>query len=353
MTPVARLLVRAPNWVGDVVMATPLLRAARSAFPGARITVACRRSLRRVLEPTPRVDAVVELGAGLAATVRRVRAAGPFDLALVLPNSLRAALECRLAGIPRRIGHGGGLRAALLTEALPVLTEGPRKLRPVPMVDYYLRLLERAGAAGPFDRSPELFLGEATRARGQAYLERHGVRPGERLAGLIPGASFGPSKAWPAERFAQVADALADRLGLRPLVLAGPGEEAVSARIASLSHARAVDTGREVADLDLLKALVSRLQVVVTNDTGPRHYAAALGVPAVVVMGPTDPRYTEYGCPRMELVLERVECWPCHLKRCPIDHRCMTRIEPAAVVEAVARVLALDASASVPLPSGA
>lgn len=337
-----RILIRLPNWVGDVVMATPALRAIARSFPRARVTVAGKASALHVVRHLPYHADTVRVEpkglAGLRETVRRLRAAGPFDLAFCLPNSARSRLEARLARVPRRVGYAGGGLGFLLTDAMPTFREG--RLRPIPMVDYYLRVVERVGGRSD-GRRVELAISEDVRRRGEDYLALHGVGPEETLIGLNPGAAFGSSKMWLPERFAAVGDRLAERVDGRIIVLAGPGEREIAARVVAASGARKppVNTGDVGVSLDVLKALVARCRVLVSNDTGTRHYGAALGIPTVVILGPIDPRYTAYGPPRTVVVHEPVPCWPCHLTDCPIDHRCMRRVTADRVVEAAIGVM--------------
>jgi heptosyltransferase-2 len=156
---------------------------------------------------------------------------------------------------------------------------------------------------------------------------------------MCVGAAFGPSKIWPAESFAAVGDAMAARHGARVLLLVAPGEEEVALRVRAAMRSPLVDTWTEPLDVGMLKAVIARSRLLLTNDTGPRHVAACLGVPVVCLMGPTSPVYTEADA-EGQVILRRedVECSPCHLPVCPIDHRCLTWIKPADALEAVERL---------------
>jgi heptosyltransferase-2 len=160
--------------------------------------------------------------------------------------------------------------------------------------------------------------------RAEQLFRRWGING--RVVGLNPGASFGPSKLWTPEGFARVSDLVQTELGARTVLLCGPGEEALADAITARAKEPIIDTSRDVIPLDLLKSVVARLDALVTTDTGPRHFAAALDVPVVVIMGPTDPRYTETNLGSTR-VLRRIEdCAPCHKKVCDTDHRCMRGI---------------------------
>jgi heptosyltransferase-2 len=214
------------------------------------------------------------------------------------------------------------------------------------MTDYYLALARHLGAEVT-DERPELRTTPDGEEEALRLLAAGGWREGEGLAGLGVGSSFGPSKLWTPEAFAAVGDALAER-GMRPVLLFGPGEEPVARAVVERMKARpAVDAGSALG-LAAIKSLVRRLRVLVTTDTGPRHLAVAFGVPAVVIMGPTDPAYTAAHLDRTVVLREEVDCapyrWPCHEKDCPLEgsrrHQCMERIPASRAVEAALRLIA-------------
>jgi heptosyltransferase-2 len=168
--------------------------------------------------------------------------------------------------------------------------------------------------------------------RAREYRKAFGIEAGEPLIGLNPGASFGASKLWPARHFAAFGDAVSERYGLRTILFVGPGEEGIAAEIERLMERKPINTAARPLPLDVLKPFIRDLKLLVTTDTGPRQYAVAFGVPAVVVMGPTDPRYSAINLEKTEVVRHDVPCGPCHLKVCPIDHRCMVGITPQEVL---------------------
>lgn len=332
-----RILIRAPNWVGDVVMATASFADVRRAFPEAEISVLLKPGRQLILEGSTDHDRVLFDRAGncpirmgrLARELRSHR----FDLALIFPNSFRTALVCALAGIPRRVGYRRNLRGPLLTHPVEYEREG-RKRRPVPMSEFYAKLCARVGVP-PGSGAPRLAVTPECEQRAEEFRRALGIAPGEPIVGLNPGASFGASKLWPSRHFAKLADSIVERYGLRSLILTGPGEEGIAREIVSLSTRPPLWDPELKLPLDVLKPVIRDLQWLVTTDTGPRHYAVAFGVPVVVVMGPTDPRYTASNLERTEVVRHDVPCGPCHLKVCPIDHRCMAGIEPEEVLERI------------------
>jgi heptosyltransferase-2 len=341
------VVVFCPNWVGDVVMATPAFECLRAGFPQARITGVIRPYARRVVEDAPWFDRLIESRdktlAGFKRLAVELRRLAP-DLAVLMPNSFRAALLARLGGARQIIGYRRGGRALLLTGGPPPRREAGRIL-PVPMVDAYLEICRWMGLAAPAAPRPRLFMSPRRRREADALLRAAGVKPDEILVGLNPGARFGASKCWPPEHFARLAERLSRRWACRVILFAGPGEEEIARRIAADCRAPLIDTSGMRVDLGLLKPLVRRCQLLVTNDTGPRQYAVAFGVPAVVIMGPTDPRYTDTNLDQTTVLRRELPCSPCHLKRCPGDHACMHGITPDEVFAACERILKKSAAA--------
>jgi len=342
-----RVLVRLPTWIGDAVMVTPALRALRQAWPEARIVFEGRPVLGELLAGTPHHDEFLpDPGDGIAARRRRLRA-GDFDLAVLFPDSVRVALAPFLAGIPRRVGFSRDpLRRALLSDALsPPAREGPRLW--IPMIERYLGLTRHLGCPDRGD-ALDLAVDPAAAARVAADLAARGVPPDEALLIVTPGAGFGPSKQWPPEHFAAACDGIADRLGLRPILAPAPGEEAIAREIAARARGPVLARVDPPGDIAELKALVARARLLLTNDTGPRQIAAALATPAVVLIGPTESRLAATHLERQRVLREPVPCGPCHLKRCPLDHRCLTRLAPERAVAAAARLLEARAGGSAP-----
>lgn len=335
------ILIVGPSWVGDVVMATGPLAAVRRAFPGARITILLKPGRDRILEGSGDLDEVLIDRSGHSPIglwrLSRELGARRFDLALLLPNSFRVAALAFLARVPRRVGYRRSGRGALLTDVVEYEREGGKR-KPVPMPLFYRALCAAVGVDVE-DTRPRLSVSAACEERAREYRARLGIREGEALIGLNPGASFGASKLWPPEHFARAADALHERYGLRSIIFLGPGEEGIGHAIEKRMRTPVINTASHILPLDVLKPLVRDLKLMVSTDTGPRQYAVAFGVPVVVVMGPTDPRYSGIHLERTEVIRHDVPCGPCHLKVCPIDHRCMVGITPE---EVLAGVEALD-----------
>lgn len=338
-----RIYVRLPNWVGDVVLATPFLAAVRRAHPAAEIVVHGKGRLFEITDGGGFYDRAIPLErrwGPLAPYLegRRVKALlGDCDLAFVLPNSLSSSLVAWFSGAKRRVGYALDARSALLTDALPVKKEG--RLRPIPMVDYYLGLLAATGAAPvPGPKVPTLPVTEESRRRVDDLLAKVGVRRDERIWALNAGGAW-ETKRWIPEYVGQLAD-LAVARGARPFVLRGPDEQDIVDR--ALKSAKTPFLGADtLVPLRDLAAFLQRCEILVTTDSGPRHFGIAAGIPVVVLIGSTHPGYTVVAdYPHVRVLCEEVECWPCHLEKCPIDFRCMTRLVPEKVARACDDLLA-------------
>jgi len=318
-------LIVMPNWVGDVVMATPLLRRMRERSPDDELTVLVRHHLKPLLCDCPWVDRILTWRRPAPdhlttshrrsdrALVARLRAADIHG-ALILPNSFRAAAMMKLADIPARVGYGRQLRSWMLTDRLAPPRDERGRLAPTSAVDYYLELVRLTGGTLPDhepDRRPRIFTkprhDEQVWSLINAAMHQVGLctplghRP---LVLLNPGASK-PAKRWPAERFGAVGDALA-RQGAVVAVNGAPSErDTLDAVISSMAEP-ALDLSRHGMTLRQLKSVMRHAALLVTNDTGTRHIAAALGVPMVSLFGPTDPRWAD-----VPGIIESQQIGPC------------------------------------------
>jgi heptosyltransferase-2 len=361
-----KILVRGVNWLGDAVMSTPALQRLREAKPDAHITLLTHAKLRDLWLHHPAVDSVLtfESGETVFAVARRLRA-GQFTTALLLPNSPRSALEVFLARIPSRIGLDRPWRSSFLTHvvrprvgtmdmhkrSLAEIQELNRTGSPSPRAEIptsahhlhqYLHLAAALGA-NPEPVQPRL---EVTQDEVAAIKKRFGCSAdtgGQLLFGLNPGAEYGPAKRWPRERFVAVAIELQRRTNCHWWIFAGKADEPLAATIAAeITAAKAGPPGsvQNLAGQTSLRELCAALKacaLVITNDTGPMHVAAAVGTPVVVPFGSTSPELTGPGLPgdaRHRLIKAHVACSPCFLRECPIDFRCMNGISVADVIKA-------------------
>jgi heptosyltransferase-2 len=372
-----RILVRGVNWLGDAVMTTPALQRLRERFPHARITLLTQEKLADLWQHHPSLDAVVTFSAGSNPwSVARGLRAENFQAALVLPNSPRAALEVWLARVPQRIGYARRWRNWLLTQplaprpgqmrmpkrsvseihrllrdsagGLPPAADGAPP-RTAHQVYDYLHLTAALGASPePLPPKLEVTAAEMRQADDTFLSDWRGKAqntvPGKPLIllGLNPGAEYGPAKRWPAESFATVAREVSRKIGNCVwLAFGSAGDRELCDGIARLAGARVLNLAGKTSLRELL-ALLKLCRVVLTNDSGPMHAAAALGTPVVVPFGSTSPELTGPGLPgdpRHQLLKSAAPCSPCFRRTCPIDFRCMTGLGPERVVEAVCRVI--------------
>ena len=327
-----RCLVLAPNWVGDTVMALPVLDALASSE--RRISVLAKPHLHSLLSLSPSVSELVERNRSRSETIARLRQ-GRFEEAVLLPNSFSSAWIAHRAGIPNRWGYRGDGRSPLLRPAVH------RPQRPLHQLRDYDQLLQAMGVT-PVTTEPRLHIPTSSDQHGRSILAEAGIERDEQrpLVGLFAGAEFGPSKRWHLDRFARTASCL-DRLP-RPaqtVLIAGPSETALSHSLLQLLDRPSPVVGPDL-DLAGLASVLARLDVLITNDSGPMHLAAAVGTPCVAIFGPTDPKRTSPIGPRHRVLSTNRWCAPCFRRRCPLlHHRCMKEISVDHVLEATRKVL--------------
>ena len=336
------LVVRCPNWVGDIVMATPVYECLRQNFPNAKITACIRPYARGILEDSPWFDHIVSIHDKKLSGKNRVRKElcrlRP-DAGILLTNTTHSWLTFKLAGVGQIYGYRRNLRKYFLTGGPEPPVDG-NNIRPVPMQDYYLEICRFLELELPSNPKPALYLSGQLQEKGNGLLKRYGITEQDTVVGLNPGASFGSSKCWPPEYFARLAEMLQEKYDCKLLLLVGPGEHDIAAKIVAESQATIVNTAPDRVDLALLKPLIKRCDLLITNDTGPRHYAVAFDVPAVVVMGPTNPVYTASNLEKTRVLQKDLPCVPCHKKICPLGHHnCMREILPDSVMGAASSAL--------------
>lgn len=333
-----------PNWVGDAVMATPAVRALRDHFPNARLIGVMKPYVAGVLDGAPWLDEQILLDSRGPRALRwpsvawRLRQQRP-DLSVLLANTFRSALIARLAGARRRIGYRRYGRRLLLTDTLEPVRDADGRLKPSPVIDAYNLLTRTAGCADPGYRM-ELFTTADEEGAADVVWQQDRLANYPEVVCLNPGAAFGAAKHWSAEYFAQLAQELVDRRGSGVLVLCGPAERELARHIAALAHRPGVlSLADQPLSLGLTKACVRRADLLVTTDSGPRHFAAAFGRPVLTLFGPTHIPWTETYYARAVHLQKQVPCGPCQLRVCPLDHRCMTELAPAEVFAACSRLL--------------
>jgi heptosyltransferase II len=363
-----RILIRGVNWLGDAVMTTPALQRLREALPDAHITLLSHQKLADLWRGHPSLNSVLTFAPSESfwSIARRLREQ-KFDTALVLPNSPRSALEVWLARIPRRIGYARPWRSWFLTQALSsqenrvemrkrspseikrlINTQHATRNRYPPAAHQLHEYLNLASALGASKTpiAPQL---HAAPSELEAVAARFSLNPDvELIFALNPGAEYGPAKRWPLERFISAAVEIQRQAKCHWLILGGPSDVDIASEIEMGIRNELAKTANASSPINLagktslrdLCVLLKLCRVVLTNDSGPMHVAAAVGTPVVVPFGSTSPELTGPGLSsdtRHQLLTANVPCSPCFLRTCPIDFRCMTGISVERVVEATLR----------------
>ena len=332
----SRVLIVAPNWIGDTLLAQPLFARLHAARPGLALHAVAPSWTAPVLARMPEIEEVIEtplvhgrLQLGARLRLAGVLRANRYDEAIVLPNSWKSALPPFLAGIPRRVGFVGEARYGLLNvryrldeTAIPLMAER------------YAQLAAAPGEPPPRPLAPPRL--EVDEANLAIAIARFGLDRSRPVAAFCPGAEFGPAKRWPARHFAALARALAAR-GRRVWLIGSPGDRAVGDEIAKLANGAAINLcGR--TDLAAAIDLLSIAEVVVSNDSGLMHVAAALGRPLVALYGSSSPAHTPPLAPA-RLVSLGIECSPCFQRECPLGHfKCMNDLLPERVLAEIREV---------------
>ena len=335
-----RILVIAPNWIGDAVMSQPLLATIKASYPHAVIDVLATSWVAPVYRACSEVAEIMEadlrhgqlqwgLRRALAAQIKKRNYASCY----VLPNSLKSALIPWLANIPVRIGYEGELRRFLLTETK---ANSPKTQR-IPMVEHYANLCAPSSNSDATKRMPHLTPRPSTLESARARLQAASIQT-DALAVLCPGAEYGPSKRWPAAHFAALAQSI---LKAKPtasvVLLGGPSDRAIGDAIVSSEASQSrMFNWCGATSLDEAIAIISLCSKVVSNDSGLMHIAAALHVPQVAIFGSSDPNHTPPNSAKATVISLHLPCSPCHQRECPLGHlNCLNQISPERVFAAL------------------
>ena len=325
-----QILIRSSNWLGDAAMSVPAVRAIKAGRPDARVTIAAPKKIAPMWKLVPEVDAIIPLpGSRLISVVWLLRREPSFDVAILFPNSVRAALESWLTRIPRRVGYRGHWRRWLLNQIVPV----PRK--PGPPEHHSLRFLRIARECGAdtFDSDRSRSGVQYSTSNVQMPINRQPIK-----IGLCPGAEYGTAKRWLPKRFAEAAEKISAQSSVQWILFGTPRDAAVGDQIAAALGDHCVNRVGQTTLEQLIDEL-RECRLLLTNDTGTMHLAALLGVPVVAIFGSTEPRLTgPLGNGHIAL-RHRVECSPCFLRECPIDFRCMKAVSVQEVANAVLSIL--------------
>lgn len=345
-----KILVRAPNWIGDAVMCLPAVEALKALYPESSITVLTRPPALPVFMHNPDVDSLMEYRSGdshggvkgkiaLAGEIRRMG----FDMAVLFQNAFDAAFVSFMAGIPERVGYARDLRTRLLTRPIKVTSENAGGHQ----IFYYLNIVREIGgsvAEGPAPPAPRIYTSPEERAWAGKFLADNGLGD-SLLVGAAPGASYGPAKRWSPESFASVLNMLVGDFGAVPVIFGGRDDVEPCTDVARALDARHLNLAGSVS-LRQFIALLSEMALFVTNDSGPMHLAAASGVPTVAVFGSTAPEATGPVGPSAVVVRNPIECSPCFERECRYGHyRCLASVPVEDVYSAGAGFLGRRAGA--------
>jgi heptosyltransferase II len=331
---IKKIFIRSTNWIGDAVMTTPAMGRVRAAFPHAEIVVAANPMVAELLRHHPDCDRLlvydkkgVHHGLGgllrFCGEIRKEQ----FDLAILFQNAIEAAIMTTVAGIPRRAGYTTDCRGFLLTHKV----RGWRRARLFHHTDYYLNMLAGLGLQGG-DGRLLLHCTDEELAWAKEQLAE------DSWVAINPGATYGSAKRWYPERFAAVADQLAEEFSARILLVGSPNELTIAREVAAKMRANPLNLAGKTSVRQLM-ALLSQCHLLVTNDSGPMHVAAAFGVPIVAIFGSTDHTTTSPLAPSCRIVRKPTDCAPCLKTECPTDHRCMTAVSVVDVLAATRSLL--------------
>jgi heptosyltransferase-2 len=340
------ILVFCPNLVGDTVMATPAFRAVRAGFPDSRIVAVIKPKIAATIDGSPWFDDRIGFDPRSSrrderslAVVRRLRAERPV-LAVLFPNSFRSAMVAWLSGARRRVGYDRGGRGFLLTDRLRPRLDDRGKFLPSPIVDSYRAIVRQIGCPDDGPRL-ELFTTTQDEANADRAWDRLGLSGSKPIVCLNTGGAFGPAKSWPAEHFARLAVGLVERANVSVLVVCGPSErDAARSIVERANRPEVVSLADEPLGIGLSKACIRRSSLLITTDSGPRHFATGFDVPALTLFGPTRIDWTLTYHPKALHLHHPVPCGPCQKPRCgEHHHRCLRDLSADSVLEAAMGML--------------
>ncbi|MCX7816204.1 MAG: lipopolysaccharide heptosyltransferase II [Syntrophales bacterium] len=330
---VKRILIRGTNWIGDAVMTIPAIRAIRKAYPEAYIGVLAKPWVADVYQLLPEVDETVYfydpgIHQGAIGKIRLARELRKkeFDIAILLQNAMEAAIITSLAGIKIRAGYNTDLRGFLLTHSVLLRKE----LKHVHQTLYYLEMVKALGCQNN-ETEVKLEPDEDVKRRIVELIDRYDLK-NKKIVGIAPGATYGPAKIWPLERFAKVADLIKERGNTTVLLFGSKNDRRITSMVKSICRHETIDLGGRTSLREAF-ALISCCNLFISNDSGLMHLAAAFGVPTVAIFGSTNPKTTSPLGPKTKVIYKNVPCSPCLRKKCPTDFRCMLLITPEEVFE--------------------
>ena len=341
-----KILVRGTNWIGDAVMSVPALRELRRIFPDSHIALHTRSWADGLFRDADFIDELVTFDKhrwkikDVYDNSQFLRDDG-FELAVLLPNSFESAVTSFLTKIPRRIGYNKDIRGLLLTDPIAVPEWKNRRHE----VFYFLNLIgeveRRVLGRDTISRAiPDISLdiSDERRSAARGLLTASGTDPAKKTVALGVGSTNSRAKRWPADRYARLADMLRSGLDVNVILVGSKDENNVSEEVAALCSLSPINlAGR--TDLGEAVAVLSVVDLLISNDMGLAHIAPAVGTNTIAIFGPTNPETTRPFADNAEVIRKKVECAPCMLRDCPIDHRCMTRVSVEEVFEIAERYL--------------
>jgi heptosyltransferase II len=330
--PIVKIIVRGTNWIGDAVMQIPALRRLKRMFGEAHLTLATRAWAQGIFQDADFIDdfLIIEPGESIFQQARKWRQ-GKFDLAVLFTNSFQTALVAKLGRVKTRFGYAHEGRSFLLTNPI----KKPAWKNEKHEIHYYLNLVSAVETSyGGLNEGPEpqfgLTVSKTRKDEARQILAQNGVDLSKKLIAFCPGSTNSRAKRWPSERYAHLNDRLQKELKANIILLGDRSEFEVCNEVSENSKIKPINlTGK--TSLAESTAILSLCDLLISNDTGPAHISAALGTNTIVIFGPTNPATTHpIGA---EIIRKEVDCSPCMLRDCPIDHRCMTRISADEIFE--------------------
>lgn len=341
-----KIVVRGTNWIGDAVMSVPALRELRRIFPDAQISLHTRTWADGLFRDSGLIDDIITFDPHKW-RVKDVYdnsaflSDEDFDLAILLPNSFESAVTMFSARVPRRFGYNKDLRGLLLTDPIPVPEWKSRRHE----VFYYLHLIAEVekrvlGRETVAAATPDITLDVSDERIEEARLKLNeiGVDVDNGFVAIGAGSTNSRAKRWPTSNFAQLVDMIFERTGMTSVLLGAGDEASVADDVRKTANSKLISLVNKT-DLDVAMAILASADVMVSNDMGLAHISAAVGTPTLTIFGPTNEATTRPFSPLADVIRENVECSPCMLRDCPIDHRCMTRISPQMVYDRLEMLL--------------
>ena len=338
---IKKILVRAPNWIGDAVMCLPALSALKELCPKAAISVLARAKVHAVFANNPDVDSLIKYDSAREhrGIKGRLKLSGEiklhrFDLAVLFQNAFDAAFISFISRIPERVGYARDLRTPLLTLPVDVTDEILKRHQ----VYYYTNIIEAMGGGPVPEPAPCITLNAEEQSWATGFLGRNGIVD-KRFVGAAPGASYGPAKRWPPASFAKTLDSFADNFDMMPVIFGGHEDMEVCSEVSALMKTKHLNLAGMLG-LRHFMAVLDGAALFITNDSGAMHIADALKVPTVAVFGSTDPALTGPASESARVIQKDIECSPCFKRECAFEHyKCLETIRPEEVFTVGAELL--------------